>query len=195
MKRFNLVAAMIVFVAAFAVSAAAQAPAPSKIAFINTESFYAIEGGITSILNGYKKLDIEMKPEVTKYEAKVTQFNTLNKAFSDLLEKGNSGVPIDQSDVENKRDQLQVLQTDIKRMQEDLKKKQDKREAEIMKPISDAIGASIQTFAKQKGYTAIFDIAGLANARQILYADPGSNITEDFIKYYNAKPAGTASNQ
>lgn len=195
MKRLSSTAAIVVFVAALAVSVVAQAPAPSKIGFINTEDFYSVEGGITTILNGYKKLEIELKPEVSKYEAKVTQFQTLNKAYSDLLEKGNSGVPIDQADATKKRDQLQDLQTEIKRMQEDLKAKQDKREGEIMAPISAAIGESIQTYAKQKGFTAVFDIAGLANARQILYADPGSNITGDFIKFYNAKPAGTATTQ
>lgn len=195
MKTICSMAAVLVFVSVFAASGLAQAPSATKIAFINTEAFYLEKGGITTIINGFTKLDKEMAPEATKFDTKVTQFNALKKTFDDLVAKGSGGVPIDQTDVGNKRDQLQVLQTEITRLQEDLKKKQEKRAGEIMGPINTAIGISIQEFAKQKGYTAVFDIARMANAAQLLYADPASDITDDFIIFYNAKPLGTATTQ
>ncbi len=195
MKTIYSVAAVIVFLAAFTGSGLAQSPAQSKIAFINTEAFYLEKGGINTIINGYAKLDKEMEPDATKFEAKLTQFNTLKKTYEDLIRKSTGGVPIDQSDVETKKDQLQALQTEITRMQEDLKKKQEKRAGEILGPINTEVGNAILDYAKQKGYTAIFDIAAMVNARQLLYADTAADITDDFIKYYNANTMSTAQNQ
>lgn len=175
------------------VSAAAQgSTAAAKIALIDTQAFYATQGGITKIANGYKRLQTELKPEVDKYQAKVTQFNTLKTSYDKLVDDASKNVPVKPEDVQTKRDQLADLQTDIKRMQEDLKVKQDKREAEILGPIVKEVGESITTFAKQKGYTLVLDVSRLFNAQMLLYMDDGSDITDEFIKFYNAKPAGTA---
>ena len=53
--------------------------------------------------------------------------------------------------------------------------------------------ASIQDYAKLKGYTAILDIDKLAQAGVIMFLDPTASITKEFITYYNQKAPATAT--
>jgi Skp family chaperone for outer membrane proteins len=194
MKTLRLIVVSMVCAAFLSVSAMAQASPAAKIALIDTQAFYDTTGGITKILNGYKRLQAELKPEADKYQGKITQFNTLKKSYDTLVAQAQEGkVPVKPEDVQSKQDQLTDLQTDIKRMQEDLKVKQDKREAEILGPIVKEVGNSIQDFAKQKGYTLVLDVGRMYNAQMLLFIDDKTDITKEFITFYNAKPAGTAT--
>lgn len=192
MKTLRLIAVGMVFAALFAVSAVAQTT-PAKIALINTDAFYNTEGGITKIINGYKRLETEMKPMLDQYNTKVNEFNTLKKSYDTLVENAQKNIPVKAEDLQDKQDKLQILQTEIKRMQEDIKNKRDKREFDIMQPITQEIGTSIETFAKQKGYTLVLDIGRMANAQMVLYIDESTDITKEFITFYNARPGGTAT--
>lgn len=192
MKTLRLIVVSMVFAAFLGISAMAQS-APAKIALIDTASFYDTKTGITKILDGYKRLNAEMQPEVTKLEAKVAEFNTLKKSYDTLVDNANKNIPVKAEDVQSKQEKLTELQTDIKRMQEDLKKKSEKREGEILGPIVTEVGKSIGDYSKQKGYTVVFDIGRLSREQMLLYVEPTSDITDDFIKYYNTKPAGTAT--
>ncbi len=193
MKTLRLIVVSMVFAGLFAVSAMAQTSA-AKIALIDTQAFYLEKGGITKILNGYKRLNTEMQPEATKFQTKVDQFNTLKKSYDALVDQATEGkVPVKAEDVQTKREQLADLQTDIKRMQEDLKNKQEKREGEILGPIIREVGKSITDFSKQKGYTVVFDIGRLSREQMVLYVDETSDITDEFIKFYNASLGGTAT--
>lgn len=193
MKTLRLIVVSMILAAFLTVSAVAQTTSNAKIALIDTQAFYNTKGGITKIINGYKRLNTELKPEVTKLQAKANQFNTLKKSYDTLVSNAQKNIPVKQTDLQAKRDQLTTLQTDIKRMQEDLKKKQEKREAEIMGPIIKEIGTSIQAFAKQKGYTLVLDVGRMYSAQMLLFIDEKTDITKEFITFYNAKPAGTAS--
>ncbi len=189
--RFIVVAS--VFVVFMGVSALAQTPSTAKVALIDTQAFYDPKGGINKIIAGYKRLNVEMKPQLTQYQNKVNQFNTQKKSYDVLVANKGKGIPVKDSDIIAKRDQLTVLQKDIKRMQEDLKAKQSKREGEILGPIIKRIGKSIEVYAKQKGYTLVLDVGRLYNAQMLLFLDEKTNITKDFITFYNTRPAGTAS--
>jgi Skp family chaperone for outer membrane proteins len=193
MKTLRLIAVSMVFAALFAVSAMAQTSPSAKIALISTDQFYNPQGGITKIISAYKRLNDEMKPMADQINAKISQFDTLKKSYDTLVENAQKNIPVKAEDVQSKRDQLQTLQTEIKRMQEDLKAKSEKREVEIMEPISKEIGDSLQAYAKQKGYTLVLDIGRMYNAQMVLYIDETTNITKEFITFYNAKPAGTAT--
>lgn len=193
MKTLRLMVVSILFAAIFAVSAFAQGTAKSNIVLVNTQAFVDQKAGITKILNGYKRLETELKPEYDKYEAKGNQFTTLKKSYDTLVQNAQKNIPINNDDLQTKRDQLQNLQTDLKRMEEDIKIKQSKREGEILGPILEEIDSSMQAFAKQKGYSLVMDIGRLANAQMLLYMDASVDITKEFIAFYNAKPAGTAT--
>lgn len=182
-----------VFAAFFAVSAMAQTSPAAKIALISTDQFYNPQGGITKIINAYKRLNDEMKPMADQINAKINQFETLKQSHDTLVANAQKNIPVKAEDVQSKRDQLLTLQTEIKRMQEDLKAKSEKREVEIMEPISKEITDSLRAYAKQKGYTLVLDIGRMYSAQMVLYIDETTNITSEFITFYNGKPAGTAT--
>ncbi len=193
MKTLRLVIVSMICAAFLAIAATAQTTANAKIALINTNAFYNVEGGITKIANGYKKLNAEMKPMLDQYNTKATQYNNLKKAYDELVQRAGTGVPVDEKDAQTKGEQLLTLKTEITRMQEDIKNQKEKREAEIMEPINKEIGQSLETYSKQKGYTLVMDIGPMVNAQMLLYLEPTIDITKDFITFYNAKPAGTAT--
>lgn len=193
MKTIRLVSISMVIAAFFAVSALAQTSPTAKIALVNTDDFYSREGGITKILNGYKTLETEMKPMVDAYNTKVVEYNNSKKSYDTLVENAKKNIPVKAEDVQSKQEQIVNLEKEIKRMQEDLKAKSDKREAAIMGPITQEIGNSLQAYSKQKGYTLVLDVGQMVKAQMVLYIDESTDITKEFITFYNTKPAGTAT--
>ena len=193
MKRFNTLAVSFVFAAIFAVSAFAQAgqPAVSKIGWIDTGAFADEKEGVTKYMNALKALDGEMKPRVTE----LTTIQTRLKIISDDLAKmqANAAVPIDQKAALAKQDEGQKLQREFEFKKKEYDAAVEKRSGEVLGPVSADISKAIQDFAKQKGYAVVLDIDALAKANVILALDPTSNITKEFIAYYNTRPATTAT--
>ena len=195
MKRFTILTVSVVFSALFAVSTFAQAgavPAAAKIGWLDTGAFADEKEGVTKYIAGLKALDSEMKPKVTDLQSIQARLKTI----SDELAKAQSSpanVPIDQKALQAKQDEGQKLQRDF-----DYKKKEydatlEARSGQVLGPISADISKSIQDYAKLKGYAVVLDINALAQANAILALDATANITKDFITYYNAKPATTAT--
>ena len=201
MKRFSYIAAVFVFAAISAVSAFGQAPAgsaqsaPFKMAVIDSEAFAAQTGGITRYAAALKALSDEFKPLETELQGMVTKYTTLGNEIKSLQEKAASGtVPIDQRTAAAKVEEYQNLEVAIKRKQEDGKNRAARREPQVMGPIRAEIGKALQDFAKQKGYALILDAAKLDGAGLILAFDEAKiDATKDFITFFNAKPATTAS--
>ncbi|MGH9821208.1 MAG: OmpH family outer membrane protein [Pyrinomonadaceae bacterium] len=200
MKRSSLLVLSFVFTALFAVSAfsqgAAQPSAGTKIAVINTAAFDDDKGGITKYSNAMNALEKEFAPLQTEIQGLVTRYNTLGAEIKKLQDSANAPtpVPIDQKTAAAKVDEYQTLETTIKRKQEDGKTRFEKRQQEIMAPILQDIGKAMDDFAKQKGFALILDGAKLESAGLILAVDmPKIDVTKDFIVFYNARPAGTAT--
>ncbi len=194
MKRFTLLAVSFVFAAVFAVSTFAQAgavPAASKIGWLDTGAFGDEKEGVTKYIAGLKALDGEMKFRVTELQTIQTKLKTISDDLAKM--QANPNVPVDQKAAQAKQDEGQGLQRTF-----DFKKKEydaavEKRSGEILGPISADISKAIQDFAKLKGYAVVLDINALAQANAILALDTSANITKEFIVYYNARPATTAT--
>lgn len=200
MRRFNLAAVSVLFTAMFAVSALAQAPAQpgagTRIAVINTQAFDDDKGGIVKYAAAMNALDKEFAPLQTEIQGLVNQYNALGAEIKKLQESANAPtpVPINQSTFQAKVDQYQALETSIKRKQEDGKARLEKRQQEVMGPVLADIGKAMDEYAKQKGYGLILDGAKLEGAGLILAVDLTKvDVTKEFITFYNARPAGTAS--
>lgn len=196
MKTFRLITISFLITAFFAVSAFAQTQPPTKVALVNTNTFYAEKTGITKIENGYKALNAEFKTEFDGIKNGLTRLQALQKELTDLQARANdpnNKVPIDTNQVQAKVDEFEKLQVEVKRKQEDAKKRYEKREAEILGPIVQNVGNAIGVFAKQKGFTLVMDTGKLVETRILLFSQDATDITEEFIKYYNTSPAGTAA--
>ncbi len=194
MRRFTLLAVSFVFAAVFAVSTLAQAgavPAASKIGWLDTGAFADEKEGVTKYVAGLKALDLEMKPRVTELQTIQARLKTISDDLAKM--QANPNVPVDQKTAQAKQDEGQELQRTF-----DFKKKSydaavEKRSGEVLGPISADISKAIQDYAKLKGYAVVLDINALAQQNAILALDTSANITKDFIVYYNARPATTAT--
>jgi Skp family chaperone for outer membrane proteins len=194
MKSIRSIAAVLFFAVLFSISAFAQTGATTaggaKVAVVDTSAFADDKAGITKFNTALKSLDTEFQPRRTELQNMTNQFNTLVK---DLDTLSKSTAPVAPPTIQAKRDQAENLQKDIKRKQEDAQAAFTKRQEQVLGPIYNDIGKAISDYAKQKGYTMIFDLSKDQN-QMLIYADLAStDITVDFIKFYNARPAGTAS--
>jgi Skp family chaperone for outer membrane proteins len=185
MKKLNLAALGLLFAAVFAVSANAQAP-NTKIGLVDMGMFLDDKpgAGIPKLKNAYNTLNAEFKTVSdelntlkTQYQQKVDEYNKIK----------NSAVPA--GDLDAKATAIQDLETTIKRKQEDAEGKIKRREAALVGPLYADIGKAMNEYARSKGYAIILDGAKLEQAGVLLGFDDKSDITKDFITFYNARPA------
>jgi Skp family chaperone for outer membrane proteins len=200
MKRFSFIAASFIIAAISAVSAFGQGAAaaqsvPFKMAVIDTDAFAAPTGGITRYATARKALSDEFRPLETELQGMVNKYTSLATEIKKLQDQAAAGtVPIDQRTAQAKIEEYQNLELAIKRKEEDGKTRAARREPQVMGPILQEIGKALSDYAKAKGYALILDSAKLANAGVILAFDEAKvDVTKDFIAYFNARPATTAS--
>lgn len=202
MKRFSLFAASFIFAAIFAASAFGQAnPAaantagPGKIGLINLSEFADEKGGIAKFKTAINAFNAEFKPAVDELNGMETRRQTLAKEINTLQQQASapSAVPVKPEVVNAKIEEYKTLELNMKRKQEDLKMKQEGRYGAVVGPVYGDILKALNDFAKQKGYAVILDGAKLEQADILLGFDEKYNVTKEFITFYNARPAGTAS--
>ena len=201
MTTFRLITAAFFLTALFAASAFAQAAqaAPSKIVYINVQAFDGDDknaGGITKYITVMNSLNNEFKPVQSDLDALVAKYQALGNEIKTLQTNAakNPTVPINQASVQAKVDEYGKMERDIKFKQEDAKARYQSRYSTVVGPVMQDIMRSLQEFAKQKGYSMVLDAAKLDEAGIILaVGNDSADVTKDFITFYNARPAGTAT--
>lgn len=199
MKKLTLIAAAFVFAAFFASNASGQGnaqPAGSlKVVLVNTSAFDA-KDGITRYINAMNSLEAEFKPIQVEIEGMLTKYQNLGNEIKKLQDTVAAGqqVPISSDAIRLKVEEYQSLETNIKRKQEDGKRRADLRQAQVLGPIQEELGKALQDFANQKGYDLILDVAKLASDGSILALNPAKiDVTKEFITFFNARPATAAT--
>lgn len=200
MKRGSLFIVHLVFAAVFAVSSfaqnsgGAQTAGPVKIGIINTFAFGDEKAGITKYINALKAINTEFTPTQTELDTMNTRLSNLAKEIQVFRDQASTGkVPIDEKTVQAKVDEAEKLQRDLKFKQEDAKARYEKRQQVVIGPVMQDIGKALQDFAKQKGFTLLLDIAKDEVGLVLAVGDEKIDVTKDFITYYNARPATTAT--
>jgi len=194
MKTFRLFAASAFIAAIFAVSAFAQAGA-NKIGLINTGSFEDDKAGITKFVTGRKSLDAEFKKDFDDLNTIANRIQTLEKELAGLEAqlKATGGVPVNkealQTSYNTKADEYGKLGREFKFKQDDAKVRYERREQVVLGPILLDIGKAMQEYQKQKAFTLLLDATKLYNAGVLLAWEDGTDVTADFVKFYNARPA------
>lgn len=199
MKRFSFIAVCFALSMAFAISASAQVPAATgtggKIGLVNVNAFGDDKAGITKFRNALNSLDPEFKPLNDQITAKRTRYQTLAAEIQKAQQPAPAGVPAanNQASLSAKVEEAQSLEVEIKRLQEDGKSKYERRYSQVVGPIYADIIKGLNDFAKQKGYAMILDGAKLEEAGILMGFDDKYDVTKEFIAFYNARPAGTAT--
>ncbi|MEO7539652.1 MAG: OmpH family outer membrane protein [Pyrinomonadaceae bacterium] len=193
MKKISLLAASFVFAAVFAVAAFAQAPAAGtgKIGWLDTGMFADDKEGVTKYNNALRALDAEMKPKVAELQGLQTRLKTVADEYAKM--QGNAAVPVDPRAAAAKQEEGQRLQREFEFKKKEYDAAVEAGTNRVLGPVSADISRAIQEFAKAKGYSVILDIDKLGQAGIILALDQTANVTREFITFYNARPASTAT--
>lgn len=198
MKSIRSLAALMFFAVLFAVPVFAQTgattPSGAKVAVVDTSAFADEKAGITRFVAALKQLDAEFKPRRDELQGLTNRLTTLGKDYEALVKQASTpNSPVSPQTVDAKREEAETLQKDIKRKQEDAQAAFARSQERVLGPIYQDIGKAIGDYAKQKGYAMIFDLSKDQN-QMIVYTEIAqTDITPDFVKFYNARPAGTAT--
>jgi Skp family chaperone for outer membrane proteins len=196
MKRFALVAVSLFFAAFLTISAQAQTTPTGgdKIGLIAWGAFEDPAKGIKKYVAGLNQLEVEFKPVNDDLRAMGTKWEALGKEIQDLqkLVSENKPVPIPPAEIQKKVDAYGQMERDIKKKQEDAKAAYQSRFNVVIGPIQDDIIKALNDYATAKGYAVILDGARLQESGILLGFSQKANVTEDFIVFYNARPATAA---
>ncbi|MCO6512310.1 MAG: OmpH family outer membrane protein [Aridibacter famidurans] len=192
MKALRLFTGGLIFTAIFAVSAFAQTQETLKIGVINPFFFEQEKGGIAKYINALASLDNEFKPDNQKLQTLANQINTL-KTEIETLQKQNATVPVKPEDLNKKIEEYNRLVRELDFQKKDAEARFESRQRVVMGPIMQDIGKAMQEYAEKNSFSIILDASKLDNAGLVLAFDRKLDVTEDFIKFYNARPAGSAS--
>lgn len=191
MRAIRFFVSSIFILSALAVTAAAQTDS-LKIGVINPALFGQDNGGITKYVNAIKSVDNEFKPDNEKLQALTNKINALRTEI-ETLQKQNATVPVKAEDVQKKAQEYDKLVRQFNFEKEDAEARLKAREQIVMGPVMQDIMTAMQEYANKNGFSMILDVSGLANAGLVFALDRKLDVTEDFIKFYNARPAGTAT--
>ena len=155
----------------------------SKIAMIYSDAFLDPKTGIARFNTLLTTLNREFQPRQTELQNLQTRINTLTKEINDTQSVA------DPNTIRTKRDQLDQLNTELKRKGEDAEAAYNKRRQDIFMPLQQDIGKALEVFAKARGITVIVD----GSQVPVVYAAESIDITRAFISEFNAKNPATAA--
>jgi Skp family chaperone for outer membrane proteins len=202
MKIVRLIAAVALLTTVAILSVSAQQPKPgasapaapapqntaaavpdSKMALIYSEAFSDAKNGIARFATLLTTLNREFQPRQTELSSLETRIQQITKEISDTQ------AVADPKAVQQKRDQLEQLQTEYKRKGEDAQAAYARRRQEIFGPLQEDIGKALEVFAKARGITVIVD----GSQVPVVYAADSIDVTKAFIADFNSKNPATAS--
>lgn len=195
MKNLRIVGLTFIFLTVCSISALAQVAQTGKIAVIYTKAFDNNKSGITKFFNGAESVDKEFEVLNSQIKGLLTRQEALRNEVQSLQEQAqkNPKIPINQDTIRIKVDEFERIDREIKFKQEAGKADYDRRKEVVMGPILLDIGKAMDEFAVQKGYAIILDSSKLEQAGVILALNKTADVTVEFIKFYNARPAGSAT--
>ena len=177
-----------------AICALASYAQTTKVAVINTYAFGNEQEGVTKYVSAVNALNNEFKPLNDELKTMNTKLQTLANDIENLKKLAASNPKaFDEKAAQTKVDEAQKLQRDIKFKQEEGAARLEKRKQAVLGPIMQDIMKAVQDFSKQKAYSMVLDVARLEEAGILLGLDEKADITKEFITFYNARPATTAT--
>ncbi len=189
-KLFRSAAVCLALIAFSSVAHFSQATlaAPVKVGLINSFAFANENGGVTKYITAIKTLNSQFAPTQAELNSMSQKLANLTKEIQTIREKAStSAVPFDPKEAQLKVEEAERIDRDLKRKQEDAKIAYDRKQQEVLGPISQEIMKSLADYAKQRGYSLIFDIAKDEAGLLVAVGDERLDITKDFIAFFNAK--------
>ena len=183
MLKLRYCVSVFIVVVSVSYSAFAQA-APPKSVLLNTAAFYDEKAGIAKLVAAEKKLNADFATEIKALQ----DDNAKLAAIASELEK-QPVTAANQAAMLAKKEEGERLQRILPYNKANLEAKINKARETLIGPISFDIGKAISEFGKKNGYGAIFDASKLGESGALLFVGDSTDVTKDFIAFYNARSA------
>jgi outer membrane protein len=178
MNRFILaVAALLISVASFGQDV-------QKVGYADTDY-------ILTQLPDAKKVDTELKAHGAQLEAqlkaKAAEYEKKLQDFQNNYTKWVDAV------VQDKQNELQMLQQQFQKFQADAEASFAKKQQELMAPLYDKVGNAIAEVSKENGYTFVLTLnAAGGGGNVLLYKDPQFDVSNLVLKKLGVTPTAAA---
>ena len=184
----------------FALSTFAQTT--GKAGIVDPRFFDDEKQGIKKLVDATATIEAEFKVKGAELQAMKDKMATIakdgqamQKAFAD-----NPKGPIGASQIQAKADELEKMQTEFKRKQEDYGNAYNRRLGQVTGPIYDDIQTALVEFSKKNGFSLLLDARPFGQTQEnqdgisiFMYVDEKANVTGDFIAFCNAKFSAPAT--
>jgi Skp family chaperone for outer membrane proteins len=179
MKRVKfaqtILAILVIGVSAFAQQGAAPV-GKGKIAVINTAVFQEQIGEFKTKLEALNK---QFEPRIRDLDQLATQIKTREDT---LKTQGQALTP---AKVAELTEQVEAMKREYQRKGEDLQADGGKARDLALQPVSEKLERFARDYTAKKGITVLVDLANALNSGMIVWYDPRTDVTADFVKEYN----------
>jgi outer membrane protein len=172
-------------------AAAPQKPAgptllpKGKIAVINTALF---QEKVEEFKAKIETLSRQFEPRVKEIQGLADKITALENT---LKQQGNVLAP---AKVAEMTENLEAMKREYKRKAEDLEADAGRAKDKAFEPISGKLGKFAEEYTAKRGIVMLVDMANALQSGTVVWFDPRSDITQDFINEYNkANPVATAA--
>jgi outer membrane protein len=152
--------------------AVAQAPPPTKIAFVDVQRVLARSAaGVTA--------REQLEREKAAMQKQVDGQRIDAEKLRDELEKKGQLLSADAR--REKQENLERKVRDVRRLVDDLQKELQKKEQEILARVLHDISGVVQKIGKEKGYTLIVERRGAS----VVWGAPDADVTEEVVRAFD----------
>jgi Skp family chaperone for outer membrane proteins len=163
-----------------------------KIAVINTAAFQEKIGEFKSKIEG---LNRQFEPRVKELQTLADKINALENTVKTQNQVLGAAKTAEMTE------QIGTMKKEYQRKAEDLQADAGRARDRAFEPISEKLGKFAEGYTKKHGIVLLVDIANAMQAGTVLWYDPRTDVTQDFINEYNkanpaaAQPAPPAQKQ
>jgi len=171
-------------------NAAKPAAAPptlpkGKVAVINTAIF---QNQVEEFKAKVEALNRQFEPRVKEVQSLADKINALETTI-----KSQSGV-LTPARVAEMTENLESMKRDYQRKGEDLQAEGARARDKAFEPITGKLTKFAEDYTAKHGIVVLVDIANAVQSGAVLWFDPRTDVTQDFVNSYNkANPVTTAA--
>jgi outer membrane protein len=155
-----------------------------KVAIVDIAAF---KDKIGELKAKYEKLQAEFTPRYQQLESMQNKLAAQEKTLSE-------NKTLTQQQAAKLNDEFEQGKKDYQRTAEDFQLQVRKREQEETEATYEKLSKFLDDYCAKRGITHVFDARKLQETGIGVYAAPGANVTEDFIREYNkVNPSPTAA--
>lgn len=173
-----------------AAGATQKSPAPAllpkgKVAVVNTAAF---QEKVQEFKQKIESLNRQFEPRVKEVQGLADKINALETTL-----KSQSGV-LTPARVAEMTENLDTMKRDYQRKTEDLQAEAGRARDKAFEPITGKLSKFAEDYTAKRGVVMLIDLANGVQSGTVLWYDPRSDVTQDFINEYNkANPVTTAA--